>query len=363
VRNWTLFVAVAGMCPVCVAAQDLAATLNKELADCRSGASYSACLLYADTLQHQAVAGGDPRVSDEAKCFQSRGLSLHQLTVKCADDQSSSDCSNLSRHLATDQSVDECQMPVNGAGVDIAVLTSAAPGCKGVLTVDAHNESWQSVVSLAPGQKGEFYVPLAPGPPGFQSWGVIDPGNRGQNTIVGNGVRAGDGFAAPGLPEGALLIKGGDGKIQTYDKPTGSVEISVPGSVAFLANDTQGTNDHHVFHIGFQGDGYADNFGTITVNWVKLPCPVPAHPQPAPHVPPAPQGDVRIVPSGSCNGAGNEMVLQNSTDHLITATIRRDISGNSGNITVPLAAHGSFPLGCTFGPDASQWSWNILSVQ
>ena len=362
-KNWTLFVAVASMCSVSVTAQDLATLLNKQLDDCRNGASYSACLSYADTLQHQAEAGGDSRVSDEAKCFVSRARSLNQLKFKCAGDPGSSpECGNISHHLETDQSVYECQKPLNGAGVDIGVLTSSAPGCHGVLTVDAHNDSWQSVVSLEPGQKGRFYVPLAPNHQGIQMWGVIDPGNRGQNSILGNGVRAGNGFAAPGLPEGALLIKGGDGKIKTFDKAVGSVDISVPGSVAFLANDTRGTDDHHPIHIGFKGNGFTDNVGTITVNWVKLPCPVPAQAQPG-HTSPAFRGDVRIVPAGLCNGAGNEMVLKNSTNHLITATIRRDLNGSGGSITVPLAAHGSFLLGCTFGLGAGQWSWNILSVQ
>jgi hypothetical protein len=89
----------------------------------------------------------------------------------------------------------------------------------------------------------------------------------------------------------------------------------------------------------------------------------PPVPPPTKNPPTQPQGDVRIVPSGSCNQVGNEMVLVNSTNRLITATIRRDVNGQSQNITVPLAANQRFPLGCTVGVDSSQWSWNLLAVQ
>jgi hypothetical protein len=75
-------------------------------------------------------------------------------------------------------------------------------------------------------------------------------------------------------------------------------------------------------------------------------------------------GDVRILPDGPCNpiGAGTKIILANTTDNTVTATIRQDVNGVSGDIYVTVGPNQQSILGCTVGIDgASQWSWNLLS--
>jgi hypothetical protein len=274
------------------------------------------------------------------------------------------DCSPVTGKLQKELSMDACERAEIVLTGDAAVgfVPNGNPGCSGTTAIQARTAIWQSPTSLARGQTVTIWVP--PGPNGPQAWGVIDPGNRGLNSAAGNGVPAGEGFIRPGFPEGALLVRGADQVIRRFDKADGTLSFTAPpGQIGFIANDNYKNNGHPIPPgFGFYGNGFDDNSGSITVKWSLEPCPIAPVQQPVRPAPVA-QGSVQIVPAGSCNQVGNQMVLINSTDRLITAIIRRDVNGASGNITIPLASHQSFPLGCTVGLDSSLWSWNILSVQ
>jgi hypothetical protein len=99
----------------------------------------------------------------------------------------------------------------------------------------------------------------------------------------------------------------------------------------------------------------ADNF--ISFEHSSVPPRMPPPP------PPGRVGDVKIVPSGFCNQAGTQMTLVNNRSCSITAVITQDESGSSQNITKVLGPHQQVMLGSTFCMQASQWSWNLLSVK
>jgi hypothetical protein len=130
--------------------------------------------------------------------------------------------------------------------------------------VIASNPSWQNGPVVAPGQSVTLSVPLGGnGQP--QEWGVIDPANRGLNTVTGNGVQAGGGATAPGFQEGALIVKDGASQFHTFPTSNGSLMIATPGQVSFMANDYGDTGV--VIQFGFHGARFTDNTGQIVVNW------------------------------------------------------------------------------------------------
>jgi len=226
---------------------------------------------------------------------------------------------------------------VGGEAAAPGFVPNPNPGCSGTAAIQARMAMWQSPTSLGKGQTVTVWVP--PGANGPQTWGVIDPSNRGPNAATGNGVSAGDGFIRPGFPEGALLVRGADQVVRRFDKPDGILSFTAPpGQIAFIANDNYKYNGHPIPPgFGFYGNGFDDNSGSITVKWSLEPCPIAPSSQ-TEHPGPVIQGNVQIIPSGSCNQVGNEMVLVNGTARMITATIRRDVNGVPEDIILPLAA-------------------------
>jgi hypothetical protein len=155
------------------------------------------------------------------------------------------------------------------------------PGCSGLSAIDARTAIWQSPTSISRGQTVTVWVPSAGG---IQTWHVIDHGHNDQNTAVGNGVVAGDGFIRPGFPEGALLVRGADQIIRSFAEPDGRFSFTAPpGQIAFIANDNYKWNNHPIPPgFGFYGNGFDDNSGSITVGFSLDPCPLPPLPQTTP---------------------------------------------------------------------------------
>jgi len=130
--------------------------------------------------------------------------------------------------------------------------------------VIASNPSWQNGPTVAAGQSVTLTL-SAQGNGQPQAWGVIDPGNRGLNTAVGNGVPAGNGATAPGFQEGALIVKDGASQFHTFPSPIGSLTIGTPGQVSFMANDYG--DPGQVIQFGFHGARFTDNTGQMVVDW------------------------------------------------------------------------------------------------
>jgi hypothetical protein len=343
--------------------QELNAQYSEETG-CKQGTAGDCDALGSYYLTFQHASGLDLiHFHIVGQCLLRRAAALKQHD-SCANTPGMN-CVDITAELQKELSWDTCQQgEVKPLSAEAAAgfAPNPNPGCSGTTAIEARNGGWQSPTSLSKNQTITIWIP--PGNSGPQSWSVIDPGHRGANSAIGNGVPAGDGFIRPGFPEGALLVRGGDQVIRHFDKPDGILSFSAPpGQVAFIANDNYKNNGHPIPPgFGFYGNGFDDNSGSITVKWSLSPCPIPAIAQPV-QPPPIKQGSVQIIPSGSCNQTGTQMFLFNGTDHLITAIVRRDINGVSGNITIALNPRINFPWGCTVGLDASQWSWNLISVQ
>lgn len=228
------------------------------------------------------------REKELSECIGNRGDYLKKIELYCnGTDSSSADCEEATTMVNSELSVARC---FSVAHHYAPPPSPPAPGCAGQVAVEARKDTWQAEIALEKGQSVTLDIPL------FsdlteQVWAVIDPDHRGQNTAVGNGVIAHDGFIAPDLQEGALLVRGSDLKIRSFTSPSGSMVVSVPGVLYFIANDNY-KNNNRVFQPGFHGNGFDDNSGSITVRYYKYPCPMP----PPPKVPPK--------PSPACNQRG-----------------------------------------------------------
>lgn len=221
-----------------------------------------------DTV-HERVVG---------QCLLDRAAALKQQGMCNAS--SGSGCSAVAAKLQKDLSWGGCE-GVQAVFVAAPYQPNNSPGCSGLSAIDARKEIWQSPTSISRGQTVTVWVPS---PNGFQTWHVIDHGHNDQNSAVGNGVVAGDGFIRPGFPEGALLVRGADQVIRSFAAPDGRLSFTAPpGQIAFIANDNYKWNGHPIPPgFGFYGNGFDDNSGSITVGWSLDPCPLPPSPPTTP---------------------------------------------------------------------------------
>jgi hypothetical protein len=138
------------------------------------------------------------------------------------------------------------------------------------LNVNASSQGWTSLpTSLAPGQTATVKVLRRPdGRP--QTWGVIDPHNRGENDITGNGVKAGPNFVLPGGMEGALLVRDGNGSPHAFTSIDQQITLTTPGKISFIANDEGACNSAPCHPLICFGCGPAKNGFTDNVGWIEV---------------------------------------------------------------------------------------------
>jgi hypothetical protein len=125
---------------------------------------------------------------------------------------------------------------------------------KGIIKVLANNGNWTPGPVLGPND--QLTLNLADGPQAV--WSVI--AGKWGNAWGDIGYPGGGQYAAPGLPQGALIISDGSRRKQSWPAPPqGFVTLSkIRGPVSFIANDEPP-------HDGFPG--YLDNEGWLNIGY------------------------------------------------------------------------------------------------